>query len=202
MLLAAGSARRLGRSKALLPHAGEPLVRRAVAALAAAPCDRVTVVVRSSERLPIVRALAGVAAPVRLELLVHPEPERGLGSSLALAARALAGEPGLERRLVALVDQPLADARVFAALLEAAGAGLAACRYGATGPIGPPALFPASWLDRLARLDGERGARELLEGERTSGHLALVDFPGGEVDIDTPEDYARLLAGAPPPDGG
>jgi molybdenum cofactor cytidylyltransferase len=51
---------------------------------------------------------------------------------------------------------------------------------GYDGTAGVPALFPRTWFDRLAQLDGDRGARALL------ADATVVDWPAGAFDLDTP----------------
>jgi CTP:molybdopterin cytidylyltransferase MocA len=46
-------------------------------------------------------------------------------------------------------------------------------------------MFP-----ELYALSGDKGARALLK--KAGGAVMRVDFPGGEVDVDTPEDLAAL----------
>jgi CTP:molybdopterin cytidylyltransferase MocA len=184
-LLAAGASRRLGgRPKALLEIDGVSLARRLTDELAAVASPVLVVVPPGAPAFAA--ALSGSAG----DLVVNPAPERGLGASLAVAAR-VALQRGPRPLLVALVDQPLADRALFARLVAVAeaGAGWAACDYGGS-VTGPPALFPAAALDELAELDGDRGARDLLARERA--RLALVDFPGGRYDVDTPADVERL----------
>lgn len=186
-LLAAGGSTRFGRPKALLDFRGRSFVRGLALELAAV-ADPVLVVAPPAANA-FARELAGTGA----RLVVNPWAARGIGSSLAAAARALgARSPDSDALLVALVDQPLADRALFARLVQAAesGAGWAASDYG-DGAIGPPAVLPRAAFPALARLDGERGARDLLaaEGER----VARVAFPGGRRDVDTPADYERLL---------
>lgn len=56
-------------------------------------------------------------------------------------------------------------------------------------------LFP-----ELRALDGQEGARRVILAR--AEETFVVRFPEGAFDVDTPEDYARLLAatgGAPSP---
>ena len=195
-LLAAGGSSRFGRPKALVEFQGESLVRRLARELAAVAAP--VLVVAPPKAGAIALELSGTGARV----VVNRMPQRGMGSSIATAARAtIALAPDCEALIIALVDQPLVDRSLLTALIEAAfgapgvegarRAGRAACDYGA-GVIGPPVLFPRSELDALAALDGDRGAKELLLDRREE--LTLASFPGGRVDLDTPADYARLLA--------
>jgi molybdenum cofactor cytidylyltransferase len=55
---------------------------------------------------------------------------------------------------------------------------------------GVPALFHNSFFDKLLSLKGDRGARNLLKDEAES--VALVEFPEGEIDIDTMNDFNEL----------
>jgi len=184
-LLAAGAASRLGRPKGLLRFRGRSFVRRLADELAAVACPVVVVVAPGDDAAA--RELAGAA----VETAVNPRPERGLGSSLAAAVEAVRRRvPEADALLVALVDQPLADRALFAALADAARrTGWAACDYG-DGEGGPPAVLPRAAFDELARLTGDRGARDLLR--REGARVDRVPFPGGRFDVDTPGDYARL----------
>jgi molybdenum cofactor cytidylyltransferase len=192
VLLAAGRSRRFGRDKRLLPFRGSTLVETVAAALAAATSPRLVVLGPGDEEI------AAALAPLGFRALVNPAPEAGLGRSLALAARELAaGGATIDGLVVALADQPLADAALFAALVAAgrAGSGWAACDYG-DGARGVPARLPVAALARLGRLAEDRGARRLLEEH--AAEVTWLPFPGGAADVDTAEDYARLPA---PPSG-
>jgi hypothetical protein len=48
-------------------------------------------------------------------------------------------------------------------------------------------MFPS-----LLALSGEAGARDLIRG--SAAPIETVEFSGGNVDVDTPADYERLLA--------
>ena len=53
-----------------------------------------------------------------------------------------------------------------------------------------PALFGKAHLAELATLEGGAGAKQVIQK-----HLQKVQwlpFPGGEIDVDTPDDFARL----------
>lgn len=188
LLLAAGGGRRLGgRPKALLPHRGRPLVEHAVAALRAAGCARVHVVLGAAA--DEVRARARLDGCVVVE---NPGWERGMGGSLRAGLASLHGT-GARAALVALVDQPGIGERALARVRAAyAGPGsLVSAAY--DGVRGHPVLFGADhWPAVAASASGDRGARAYLREH--AGELTLVEC--GDVaepyDIDTPEDLARL----------
>jgi molybdenum cofactor cytidylyltransferase len=186
-LLAAGGSARLGRAKAFLEWRGETLLARAARELAAVAEPALVVV---PPRSP---GYARAIEPGGARVVVNPAPERGMGSSIATAARALHDlDPEPDALLLALVDQPLADRALFSRLRAAAGTGgWAACDYG-DGTLGPPVVFPRSAFAALRAMTGDRGARALLE--RAPAAVTTVPFPGGRLDVDTAADYERLLA--------
>ena len=89
-------------------------------------------------------------------------------------------------------DQPHLDVAHLLSLLVAfnnlAGQGIAASTY--AGVRGVPAIFPRGLYPQLKLLSGDKGARALLVEPVVT--LVLVQFVGGEIDIDTPSDLARL----------
>ncbi len=68
------------------------------------------------------------------------------------------------------------------------GSSIVASSY--AGTRGVPALFAATHFAELRQLRGDRGAGPLLASHAGSVHL--IPLAGGEVDIDTPADLARL----------
>ena len=116
-------------------------------------------------------------------LVTNPDPQAGLGTSLALAARQTDGP-----LLVALADMPLVPSSHFAALLQQKC--IATAWPGEKS--GVPALFPPSLLPELRTLSGDQGAGPLLTA---MPDLVLVEAPDDALlDIDRPEDLARAEA--------
>lgn len=179
LVLAAGASRRLGRPKQLLRWKGESLVHRAARLALEAGFGPVRVV---QGALPLGEELADL--PV--ENLPNPDWAEGLGSSLRRGAEAWAeAEPGL---LVLACDQPALDLDLLIRLrraFEADPGRPLCCAY--AGTRGLPAILPRALRTALLGLRGDRGAKPLLMGEAT----LTLDFPGGEADLDTPEDLLR-----------
>jgi molybdenum cofactor cytidylyltransferase len=72
---------------------------------------------------------------------------------------------------------------------EKEGRAITATGYG--GKAGTPALFHRCFFDRLMELKGDKGARMLIAS--FPGDVAIVPFEEGAIDIDTEEDYGRLI---------
>ncbi len=187
IVLAAGSSRRLGRSKLLLDLGGEPVVRRAVAAAEQAEPGEILVVV-SPEGLPEIRAALGALG---VRWVVNEGHAEGMGTSIAKAAAEV--DPACRALLLLQGDQPLVTAAMLRALVAAwaeGGRAFAASSY--QGLVTTPVLFDRALFGDLRALGGDRGARSVLERHRAEG--TVVDFsPELGSDVDTEEDYRRVV---------
>lgn len=196
IILAAGRSSRLGRPKQLLPLAGEPLIRHTVRRVLESSLDRVLVVV-GSDSDAVREALEG------FPVLFVPNPRAADGQSTSVVAgvRALsdiepAGNLDIEAVVMLLGDQPTINPSVIDTVIQRwreSNAPIAAARY--TDLMGSPVLFARSLFPDLLQLQGDTGARDILRAKRETGNLELIpiDRPAPQ-DVDTEEDYQRLLA--------
>jgi molybdenum cofactor cytidylyltransferase len=184
IVLAAGFARRMGRQKLLLDLRGKPVVRWSVEAVLPHVGD--VVVVTGLDDQGVRAALEGLA----VRFAVNPRPQAGQGSSIAVGMAAL--KPWTTAVLIALGDQPRLPEGVIAGLLrerERSGKAIAAPVY--RGTQGTPVLFDGAVFGELAGLDGDAGARSVVQARPERVARVAVDAPM-PLDVDTPEDYARL----------
>lgn len=174
LVLAAGSASRFGSDKLLHPLHGRPLGAHIAMTLANLPlAARLAVCPAGSTRGDLFR-------PHGFEIVGNPQPEQGMGTSLALGAqRAMALDA--DALLLCLADMPFVTADHLRALLavdaEAVVTETADLRS-------PPAAFARTLLPELALLAGDRGARHLLTSAAT-----VVAEPAMVRDFDTPADF-------------
>lgn len=187
VLLAAGGSRRFGALKQLQVLEQQTLVRRAALTALATGCT--LHVVTGAEHARVAAELSGLP----LQQIHIPGWSRGMGHSLSAAVRALQGaSPAPQALLILLADQPLVGADDLQAILREHRLhpeAIVAADHGAV--LGPPCLFPATWFDALAALDGDRGARGLLQQHRDA--VIAVTMPRAAVDVDTPDDLARVI---------
>jgi len=184
IVLAAGFARRMGRQKLLLDLRGKPVVRWSVEAVLPHVGD--VIVVTGLDDGGVRAALEGL--PVRFAL--NPRPQAGQGSSIVVGIAAL--KPWTAAVLIALGDQPRLPDGVIPALLQAGektGKPIAAPVY--RGTQGTPVLFAGEVFGELAGLAGDAGARVVVQARPERVARVDVDAPM-PLDVDTPEDYARL----------
>ena len=183
LLLAGGAARRFGANKILakLPN-GEQVGLSAAARLVAA-VDAMVVVVRADDTVTAA-AFAGVG------YRVVPCADACLGMAHSLAC-GVAASPGSAAWMVALADMPL----IAPATLTL----LAACwrredniivpRCGSQA--GHPVIFPRRFGAELLALQGDRGARPVLNAHVSEIYEFITDDCGVLQDIDTPADLHR-----------
>jgi molybdenum cofactor cytidylyltransferase len=183
VVLAAGGSSRLGQPKQLLRHEGQSLVRRA-AGMALAVSPSVTVVL-GARREDVARELDGL--PVRC--VDAPDWARGQGASLHAGVRSL--PPDVDGALLMLCDQLRVDTAHLCSLVdtfERTRAPIVASAY--AGTLGVPALFHRDLFSELEALPPTGGARGLIA--RDASRVVEVPLPGGEEDVDTVDDLARL----------
>ncbi|WP_209090780.1 nucleotidyltransferase family protein [Agrobacterium tumefaciens] len=191
VILAAGKASRMGEGgghKLLAEFDGEPLVRRA--AKTALSSDVIfVIVVTGHRRNEIEAALLGL----EVTAIYNPEFASGMASSL-IAGYSAAAARGVDGVLVMLADMPGVTVGDLNALISSfrQSFGQVIIRAVSRGKRGNPVILPKSLKDSIMQLEGDVGARHLLE---TSGTL-VIDLDIGEaarLDVDTPEEV--LAAG-------
>ena len=179
----------MGRPKQTLQYRGESLLRRAALAALGAGCRPVVVVTGANAGLSR-SELDGLD----VREVLNPLWETGMASSVRAGVVGLLGaDADVAAAVFMLCDQPHVTADVVSGLVaahRANGRPVVASEYG--GSFGAPALFGRALFDELRCLEGASGAKELIR--RCALETHRIPFPGGEVDVDTPEDYVRLSA--------
>jgi len=185
IVLAAGGSSRLGTPKQLVTFRGETLVRQAAKAALESVCDRVVVVVGSH------------AAEMRRELndlpvsvVENKDWQSGISSSIRAGIEGIVSSD-LEGVVIMLCDQPFVTASVLNELISThreTGHAIVASTYSTTR--GVPAFFAPELFNELASLAKDEGARRIIASHPEQ--VAIVEFPHGAIDIDTPQDHARL----------
>ena len=189
---AAGHSRRMGRPKLLLPLGPGTVISRMLALLRRSEIVATVVVVRPDDEPLRTAVAAGGAIPLQpdvapaemrhsvehalryLECRYHPAPQEGW--------------------ILAPADHPLLDAavldRLIAAWRESHDRILVPVH---AGKRGHPTIFPFRLADAVFHLPGDAGLNRLLQPHAREIEQIEVDAPGVISDLDTPDDYERLL---------
>ena len=177
--------RRMGRSKALLPLAGKPMICRVVETCNASGCCSEIIVVTGHESSKIEEVLATFA----VNLVHNSEFEAGeMLSSVQAGVRALPDD--CKAFFLLPGDQPLVQPFTFVALarsFQEADASLALPVY--EGKRGHPVLISAHLIPEILALGGGDTLKTALTRHRDpTAEIAVADS-GVVSDIDTPEDF-------------
>jgi len=186
IILAAGASSRMGRAKAFLDLGARSLVRH-VAEIASSAACRPVVVVVGEEGERVQAELLGLA----VRIAHNARWREGLASSIECGLSALPAST--DGALLLLCDQPAVSPSLLEEMIETqrtSGKSIVACRYGDV--VGAPVLFLRARFPELLALEGDVGARDIVR--RAGSDAAIVDFPDGVFDLDTPEDVARWKA--------
>ncbi|MGC2458213.1 MAG: nucleotidyltransferase family protein [Gallionellaceae bacterium] len=131
----------------------------------------------------------GAIKPAPIRWIVCADAAQGMAASLVCGVRANRDAAGW---LIGLADMPAVPMAAIAGVRNAllAGAALAApCRAGQRGhPVG----FAANYHDELMLLQGDTGARRLLERDVSKVVDIEIDDDGIFADIDVPSDLKYL----------
>ncbi|WP_036260170.1 nucleotidyltransferase family protein [Methylocapsa aurea] len=194
IILAAGRSSRFNAgphdTKLVVPLSGKPLVRH-VAEAALASRARPILVVTGHAAPKIAAALAGLD----LSLVENPKHQAGLSSSLKAGIAAL---PETARgAVILLADMPRVSGALIDRLIQAFEASVKPPH--AVAPVraglrGNPVLIGRPLFDPVAHLEGDRGARLLIEAAGEGLLECPVDDDAIEIDVDTKDALRRLEA--------
>lgn len=196
IILAAGQSTRFSEgapetTKLVAALRGKPLVRH-VAEAALRSSARPVVVVTGHRRGEVEAALQGLD----LSFSINPDYAAGLASSLKRGVAAL--PPAIAGALILLGDMPLVSSALIDRLIAAfEGRGASTRRPLAAAPVragvrGNPVLISRDLFPAIATLEGDRGAKVLIDsiGERLVE--CDVEDEAALIDIDTKDALRRL----------
>jgi molybdenum cofactor cytidylyltransferase len=200
VLLAAGSSSRMqpgfinqsddktaGVAKMLLEINGKTLLQHVIDEVKQVP-DTFLLVVTGCYH----NQLSKILTSQQISFVYNEQWKEGMGTSIQKAITYIDECFSKADQAMTLVcDQPYISSTLLKKIIGtslATGKGIVACKYNDT--IGTPVLFDKKYFNQLKNLQGQQGAKKVVE--QFKDDVALVDFPEGVIDIDTPDDYHKL----------
>lgn len=194
---AAGRSRRMGTHKLLLPLAGRSVISRVVDALHRAGPIEVHVILRRDDE-SLRSELASL--PVHPHLLDADTPDMRASVERLLDLITAERQPApSDAWLLCPADHPVLSADVVRRLIvESATAPDSIGIPTSQDRRGHPTLFPWSLASSVRDIPTGEGLNWLLRAHAARVREVEVDDPTILLDLDTPEDYERILALIPP----
>ena len=180
ILLAAGASRRFGGDKlAQVLPGGDTVAAQACRRLLAAS-DEVVAVLRPHSEI-----LATQLQAVGARVVICPAAEQGMGTSLAFGVQ---NSPDASAWVVALADMPWIQPATVARVADALRSGATIAAPVWQGRRGHPVGFSSALRDELLELQGDQGAKSVLQTHSQQIRLLACNDPGILQDIDLPSD--------------
>lgn len=183
LVLAAGRSRRMGAAnKLLVKIEGVAMVARVAAAALASKAEIVLVVTGHDGD-----AVGDALANMNVTLVHNPDYAEGLSASLATGLAALPDD--IDGAVICLGDMPWIGAAVIDSLIDGfEGQGI--CLPTHRGRRGNPVLWARRYFAEMQSIEGDRGARGLIERYEDAVHEVPWDDDSVLRDVDTSRDVS------------
>ncbi len=194
VLPAAGKSSRMGRSKLVLPVGESTVIGCLIGVLQRCGVESILVIVAPGESQIDQLALDAGASVIRLS-----EETPGMRETTSFALDWLLKTESASVRdfcLLIPADHPALTTSSLTKLLEAAKIDLSHEIFvpAYEGKRGHPVLLPLSLAEEIASLPPTSGINELIRKKEAQTRIVEVDDPAILWDLDTAEDYQKLLA--------
>lgn len=186
LILAAGNSSRLGQTKQLLMHKGSSLLNRTIEECVKSKIGDITVVLGAKHESIKQQIIAD-----NMNVVFNPNWQNGMGASLAFGLQSIDTKK-LDGLLIVLTDQIYFESKVLKQILikqKETNAPIVISRY--QDGAGPPSFFESSLFDEISQLNGDQGAKSIVQ--KYKDEVAYVDFHLGDIDVDVPADLSRIV---------
>lgn len=187
IILAAGKSSRLGQPKQLLNFKGQTLIRRAVETAIQSDTSKVFVVLGFE-----FEKIKAEIEDLKCAINFNEYWKDGMSSSIKTGLeKLLESSPEISAVIISLCDQPLIKSSHLNLLSEKfrrTKKPVVSAFY--KNKFGVPALFAQEKFSELLTLEGDQGARKILN--KNFEITEKIEMPEAAFDIDTIQDYEKL----------
>jgi molybdenum cofactor cytidylyltransferase len=189
VVLAAGKSERMGQNKLFLSLNGKALIDNILDAVAVAGIDEQVIVLGHKPEMVIEAIKPRLHT---LKIAVNEDYEQGMTSSFQKGLQML---PYVDAAFLVLGDEPIFDPNVLNVMIQqmenSQGKALIVSPIH-KGKKGHPLLFHRQLFAEILNLKNPQTIRDIVH--RYADRLLTIEAPQWAIiDIDTPEDYARII---------
>jgi molybdenum cofactor cytidylyltransferase len=174
--------------KMLLPFEGKTLLQHTIDEIKKVDGTELLVVTGCYHLL-----LKEILEQQQIDFIENDNWKDGMGCSIQKGIAYVSAQyPNANSVIILVCDQPYISTALLEELMitkQQTNKGIVAAAYNDT--TGTPVLFDKKYFAALALLRGQYGAKKLIQ--QFSNDVATVVFPDGAVDIDTMDDYEKLI---------
>ena len=186
IILAAGESSRLGQPKQLLTYENQTLIERIISITKTIDFEKTIVVLGA-----FAKQIEPILAATNVDIVINENWQNGMSSSLK---KGLENTKKSDAILVLLSDQPFVNSELIHQLIEKGKRSdfpIIATKY--QGVFGVPALFKKIIFEAFENLNEQVGAKKVIKNYAKNNQVGFVSFEKAAIDIDTIEDYDKLL---------
>ena len=182
----------MGQPKQLLPYRGQTLLSHVIQCALASSCSSVIVILgANADKIePSIKRF-----PVKI--IRNPDWSQGVSSSIRCGVEYIREQSfnslNMNGMIFLVCDQPLISTKIIEQLIayyNKQKQSIIACCYDKT--IGTPVLFDNSFCSELLQLQGDQGAKKIIQKYREQ--VTAIRFPNGEIDLDTFAEYQQFFS--------
>lgn len=184
LIIAAGASRRLGQPKQLLPFKNTFLLNHVIQECQASKIGDVYVVLGANYNF------IQPKVEVQIPILYNKNWEQGMGNSIAFGMQQII-QKKYKNVIIAVGDQPFFYQNILHKIIQKqreTDALIVISNY--EKGRGTPCFFDEKLFLELTQLKGDIGAKPLIE--KYQQQVEMIDFPKGNIDIDTIDDLKYL----------
>lgn len=190
VILAAGKSVRFGKLKQLaLIDGKKSMIQQAIDTANSSKADPVFLVVGAGASEIVAKASLG-----RSNLLYNKDYEKGLSSSIRCGVSNL--PPNCEAAILMVADQPFLSSRLLDMMIDTyigeRGSRVRIVAMASQGNPRNPVLLDRALFPELQKLEGDSGAKTLVESHLSETKLIEAMEPEVFIDIDTEENLREL----------
>jgi molybdenum cofactor cytidylyltransferase len=188
LILAAGAARRMNQAKMLLSFENTTILESLIEKVKEINPDAICIVTGFFHD-----AIIEKIKNDQVQFVFNERWEEGMSGSIKKGLAYLVQQnPLMNSILIMVADQPFISSALLHGMVQLqleTKKSIIAASY--AGINGTPVLFGRDHFSSLEKLMGDKGARSILH--QYPNDLITVEFPMGEIDIDTEDDYYKML---------